>query len=37
MNDIIIRAQSAMRTYLAMKHANALKYGSYGFKDFNED
>lgn len=34
---IITRIQTSMKTYLAMKQANAIKYGSYGFKDFNED
>jgi len=34
---VITRVQSSMRTYLAMKRANAIKFGSYSFKDFNED
>jgi hypothetical protein len=33
----IIKLQAAMRSYLAAKEANAAKYGSYEFKDFNDE
>lgn len=33
----IMKLQAAMRSYLASKKANASKYGSYHFKDFNEE